>query len=243
MKSLIPIPRGSEIFNDYGPLPRSDLLRRYGYVTDNYAKYDVVEVSTQSITAAAEEDLELNKEAIAERVSYLEEIDALDDDAFDITHASKEDSNDLDMFPESLKLLILLLVTSSDSFNSLKSNPKGAKALSKLIEKNEFPTEWFEFLELVVKRRLEQYKSNVSEDRKLLTELKESGSRDKMNERKLMALHVRIGEMELLEDALLRLNREKDQKEQVSTGGKRKADGEGDGDVEMGNTSSTKRRK
>lgn len=49
MRTIKPIPKGEEIFNDYGQLPRSDLLRRYGYVTDNYAAYDVAEISTQSI--------------------------------------------------------------------------------------------------------------------------------------------------------------------------------------------------
>jgi SET domain-containing protein 6 len=47
MKSMKPIARGEEIFNDYGPLPRSDLLRRYGYITENYAQYDVAEITTQ----------------------------------------------------------------------------------------------------------------------------------------------------------------------------------------------------
>lgn len=45
MKAIKPIKASEEIFNDYGPLPRSDLLRRYGYVTGNYAQYDVVEFS------------------------------------------------------------------------------------------------------------------------------------------------------------------------------------------------------
>ncbi|KAF2841543.1 SET domain-containing protein [Patellaria atrata CBS 101060] len=49
MKALKPIPTGEEIFNDYGPLPRSDLLRRYGYITPNYAKHDVVEVSAELV--------------------------------------------------------------------------------------------------------------------------------------------------------------------------------------------------
>ena len=49
MKSTKPIAAGEEIFNDYGELPRGDLLRRYGYVTDNYAKYDVVEIPLQKL--------------------------------------------------------------------------------------------------------------------------------------------------------------------------------------------------
>lgn len=53
MKAIKPIKAGEEIFNDYGEIPRSDLLRRYGYVTDNYAPYDVVELSLDQICQAA----------------------------------------------------------------------------------------------------------------------------------------------------------------------------------------------
>lgn len=49
MRSIKPIARGEEIFNDYGQLPRSDLLRRYGYITENYGPYDVVEISAQTL--------------------------------------------------------------------------------------------------------------------------------------------------------------------------------------------------
>lgn len=74
MKALKPIKAGEEIFNDYGPLPRSDLLRRYGYVTDNYAQYDVVEISmdlvTEMTTAAR-----IHSE---ERLEYLEEQEITD---------------------------------------------------------------------------------------------------------------------------------------------------------------------
>jgi len=53
MKAIKPIQEGGEIFNDYGEIPRADLLRRYGYVTDNYASFDVVEFSLAEICQAA----------------------------------------------------------------------------------------------------------------------------------------------------------------------------------------------
>lgn len=53
MKAIKPINQGHEIFNDYGEIPRSDLLRRYGYVSDNYAPYDVIELSLDSVCQAA----------------------------------------------------------------------------------------------------------------------------------------------------------------------------------------------
>lgn len=53
MKAIKQIREGEEIFNDYGEIPRADLLRRYGYVTDNYAPFDVVELSLSDICQAA----------------------------------------------------------------------------------------------------------------------------------------------------------------------------------------------
>ena len=53
MKAIKPISKGEEIFNDYGNLPRSDLLRRYGYLADSYKQFDVVEVSLELISDVA----------------------------------------------------------------------------------------------------------------------------------------------------------------------------------------------
>lgn len=53
MKATKVIGAEEEVFNDYGPLPRSDLLRMYGYVTDNYSTFDVVEVSADLIENVA----------------------------------------------------------------------------------------------------------------------------------------------------------------------------------------------
>lgn len=69
MKSLTPIKKGEQIFNDYGPLPRSDLLRRYGYVTDRYASYDVVELSTEMIARVISDCTGLTRAEVDARVS------------------------------------------------------------------------------------------------------------------------------------------------------------------------------
>lgn len=53
MISLKPIKAGEEIYNDYGQLPRSDLLRRYGYITDAYSQWDVVEIDSSLIIERA----------------------------------------------------------------------------------------------------------------------------------------------------------------------------------------------
>ena len=50
------IQKGEEIFNDYGILPSSDLLRRYGYISDEYKKWDVVELRTETLVRIVLQD-------------------------------------------------------------------------------------------------------------------------------------------------------------------------------------------
>jgi len=79
MRSIKRIARGEEIFNDYGQLPRSDLLRRYGYITDNYTPYDVAELSTKDLVSLFQTNdallglnmTPLSKEELEHRVSSL----------------------------------------------------------------------------------------------------------------------------------------------------------------------------
>ena len=69
MVALKPIKAGEQIFNDFGELPRSDLLRRYGYVTDNYKKWDVVELPLSLIVEVIEKDSQLSGKEKDQRVS------------------------------------------------------------------------------------------------------------------------------------------------------------------------------
>ena len=69
MVALKPIERGEEIFNDYGQLPRSDLLRRYGYITDNYKKWDAVEIDASMLFQVIREDSPIEERSLERRVS------------------------------------------------------------------------------------------------------------------------------------------------------------------------------
>jgi len=69
MIAIKPIAAGEQLYNDYGPLPRSDLLRRYGYIADSYEKYDVVEIGSDLIVRVVAS--ELSKEDVDERVSAI----------------------------------------------------------------------------------------------------------------------------------------------------------------------------
>ena len=71
MVALKPIKKGHEIFNDYGQLPRSDLLRRYGYITDKYKKWDVVEINVETLVSIADAQMGLLESQKEARVSQL----------------------------------------------------------------------------------------------------------------------------------------------------------------------------
>ncbi|OMP89134.1 Ribosomal N-lysine methyltransferase 4 [Diplodia seriata] len=68
MEAITGIKAGDEIFNDYGPLPRSDLLRRYGYSTPFYEQYDVVEIPTDLIVETLKAETKVSDEEIEEKV-------------------------------------------------------------------------------------------------------------------------------------------------------------------------------
>lgn len=64
------IKKDEEIFNDYGQRPRSDLLRRYGYITDNAKIWDVVELDSVTVTQMASEHYNLTQSEENERVIF-----------------------------------------------------------------------------------------------------------------------------------------------------------------------------
>lgn len=67
MRATTDIKTGDEILNDYGSLPRSDLLRMYGYVSDNYSPFDVVEISANSVVQTAASS-EMSRSYLTEKV-------------------------------------------------------------------------------------------------------------------------------------------------------------------------------
>src|SRR5947207_12169465 len=83
MKAISSIKKGEEVLNTYGALPRSDLLRRYGYVQSDYARYDVVELSTDVIISTAIEIQDRTTEERTARLDFLEEED-LQDTSYDV---------------------------------------------------------------------------------------------------------------------------------------------------------------
>lgn len=120
MRAIVPIAAGEEIFNDYGLLPRADVLRRYGYVTENYAKYDVVEIPAQMIMeVAAKGQGKKRVEELEKREAYLME-QGVADEAYDVYGLDSEDGP----VPEELAIVLNALCISDEDFEKLSKKDK-----------------------------------------------------------------------------------------------------------------------
>ncbi|CZT21365.1 related to SET domain protein [Ramularia collo-cygni] len=181
MKTIKPVEAGQELFNDYGPLPRADVLRRYGYVTDNYAKYDVVEITSSLIKERAKKQLRLSANELDERWKFGEEQGVVDD-GYDIAHADNEDGQ----FPEELCVLLNLLATSKVEFDKLKKKDK--------LPKPEMSIDAKKLLRTVLVYRYAMYSP---ESQSMAVD--EAGTGDK---RRAMAVQVIEGEKSILEEAV-----------------------------------------
>lgn len=220
MKALKPIQAGEEIFNDYGPLPRSDLLRRYGYVTNNYAKYDVVEIPADLVSEIMTQDGLWQQE----RIDYLDEQDIIDT-GYDIA-ASAPFTLEESLSPE-LVILVETMLLPKEEFERLQS--KG-----RLPKPEKMTTKGAEILRKIVQVRLAQYPTTLEQDLQISRETLSAQSTSRKQRRVAMAVAVRIGEKELLVQA------EEALEEKISRDGgaaaKRARDVDEEGDVEMGGT-------
>ncbi|KAF2272760.1 SET domain-containing protein [Westerdykella ornata] len=188
MKAIKPIKAGEEVFNDYGALPRSDLLRRYGYITDNYAQYDVVEIPLELISAALQEE---NPGRYKKRMEYLEEQDLVET-GYDIAAGEPFDIQEC-ISPELIMLVQALLMTDAD-FESMSRS-------GKLPKPKRMAARDAEFLQRVVRARAEQYGTTLEED--LGTSNAPAPESDCFSKgyRYAMARAVRIGEKKILKAA------------------------------------------
>ena len=190
MKAIKPIQEGEEIFNDYGEIPRADLLRRYGYVTDNYASYDVVEFSLADICQAA--GLPNNDVESQPRLQLLEEHDLLDD-GYLIPRPSPTDTLQ-DILPMELVALLTTLCQSPEEFEQRRSKNKPPKPAMETPQAG--------LLYKVLQTKQSHYATSLTHDMQLLSSLTPPQAHTALEgsfRRLKMALQVRIGEKEVLQ--------------------------------------------
>ncbi|KAL3480675.1 hypothetical protein BJX99DRAFT_254343 [Aspergillus californicus] len=197
MKAIKPISGGEEIFNDYGEIPRADLLRRYGYVTDNYAPFDVVELSLDLLCSCAGlRDSDIENQPL---LHILSKWDLLDD-GYDIPRPAPGDSL-ADALPEELVVLLTTLSLSPDqgAYQQQKQKPP----------KPSFDKPEATLLLNAIQQSCRRYNTTIAQDHSLLVQLNHSqassGPLDVSARRLRMAIQVRIGEKEIFEDLVSRL--------------------------------------
>lgn len=196
MKALKPIVAGEEIFNDYGPLPRSDLLRRYGYITTNYAQYDVVEVPFEIVCEVIESESQISASVVEDRLLYLEEHGIIDS-GYDISYQSRL-GQDLvgNISPELLVLIETFLVPTAE-FDRLR-------AKGKLPKVDNLSPQGTKALLSILRNRTTQYSTSRKEDVDMLFQLASVTIPIEIASQKLkrmkMAIEVRIGEKLILEE-------------------------------------------
>jgi SET domain-containing protein 6 len=217
MKALKPIRAGEEIFNDYGPLPRSDLLRRYGYITDNYAKYDVVEIPMDLVTDLAS----VAGIRYDDRIEYLEEQDIIDT-GYDIT-ASSPFTIQESLSPE-LIILVETLLLSQEEYERLKSKGRMPKP-------EKITNHGAEFLHKLVQARTAQYTTTLEGDTQSVIGVPPVGAATAKERRFAMAKAIRIGEKHLLRQVEESLAEMMARQGGVS---KRQRVVDDEGDIEMG---------
>jgi N-lysine methyltransferase SETD6 len=186
MKSTKPIAAGEQIFNDYGPLPRSDLLRMYGYTTENYAIYDVVEVSHDILVEIAGKNHGAKDTAWLKRAEQLEELGIIDD-GYAIPRPPADVATLEDAIPGQVHMLLRALCDEGSK------KPKEAITIKETA-----------LLQSALTKRISEYETSLDADRSALARLAETESDATIvppgcsKHRYVMALQVRIGEKEIL---------------------------------------------
>lgn len=196
MRAVEDIRKGEEILNDYGHLPRSDLLRRYGYITDQYKPFDVMEITKELLLETVQDYRSLKEQDLNKRLEYLEDKDVLDD-GYDIgrretAHQSQDDeeghsetSQSSSMFPPELVLLLRVLLAGQTEYKKLKSLSEERDALL-----------WVDIANVLIEvatRRIKQYATSAEEDKGMLGDRNIQG-------RRRAAIEIRLGEKEILKE-------------------------------------------
>lgn len=213
MKAIKPIAAGDELFNDYGALPRSDLLRRYGYVTDNYAQYDVVEIPHDLIVEQAKA---LGAHDIERRLEYLDD-QGLVDTGYDI--GASQPFNIEESFSPELVAMVQTLLLPDPEFERMAKKGKLPKS------ENVSPAD-LECLRRTVKERMVQYATSLEEDTCEPVTVSPGCGPFSKEGRYAVAKLVRIGEKRLLRAAEEALTNKLAQSNGANGAGKRERDEE-----------------
>ncbi|KAJ2917758.1 hypothetical protein MD484_g2656, partial [Candolleomyces efflorescens] len=153
-----PIKSGEQIWNTYGDLPNSELLRRYGHVDilplpngEKGNPGDVVEIRADAVVnAISEAHSNLTTESFTERIDWW--LEEGGDDTFEF---------DLELeYPEAVLSIVRLFLLSGPEFEKAQAKGKPPKPKA--------DAEVLPILQQVIRERLKEYPTSIEEDVALL---------------------------------------------------------------------------
>ncbi|KAJ9658981.1 Ribosomal lysine N-methyltransferase 4 [Neophaeococcomyces mojaviensis] len=185
------IKAGNEVLNYYGPLSNGELIRRYGYSSQNHARYDIVELPWLLVKSCILRTL--SKQAGPTETQLRGLIQKVEDEN-DLTNESFVLEREADgpddtghctspaVFrnpPEELVDIIVIEII--------------CKASSKKIGPSEQKKRFLPVFLEILRARLAQYATSIAEDEKLIPQA---------TGRLKMAIDVRYGEKKLIQEAI-----------------------------------------
>ncbi|KAL2754768.1 hypothetical protein ACRALDRAFT_1057585 [Sodiomyces alcalophilus JCM 7366] len=181
---------GTEILNYYGPLPTSELLRRYGYVTPEHQRYDIVEIPWTLVCKILQDHLHLSDDVWNQLQSQI------DDDEVEDSFIIERDSGDPDSEGRLTETPVLREI-SSELDEQIKAFLKVLKKMNpgSIPDKRKRDDIRNAVVAKALHARLAQYPTTSQEDQALL-------ARDDLAHRHRMAVQVRLGEKLLLQEAI-----------------------------------------
>ena len=156
----------------------------YGYITDNYKQYDVVEIPVGNIATVASTLTKLDATSWKARLEEFEEQECYED-AYVLTQTNGELSLD-HLIPEELRSAVRFLCSTQGCLGQTKN----------LITVDEA-----KLLQAVIESRLAEYPTSVDEDEQALLETQPASATLPLGvskKRLKMAIEVRKGEKEIL---------------------------------------------
>ncbi|MCJ1476911.1 hypothetical protein MMC13_005580 [Lambiella insularis] len=196
MLAIKAIKKGEEILNDYGPLPQSDLLRRYGYVSNKYRQWDVVEIDSQKIKAIATEQTSLSTKEIVDRIHAAEDWQLWEEN-FDIARQAGNASNIYWGFDPALLQVLQILTANKADFEKIGATKKPPRPVINLAN--------VQMLIRLLDLRKKDFATSIETDRDLLDEKGKP-----IQGRYRMAIEIRLAEKEIIQTALDDLFKMKD---------------------------------
>lgn len=197
--SLRPIAKGEEILNYYGPLSNGELLRRYGYVTKTHRRWNLIDLTWESLLGALKAEISLSEKewekVLNEFVdedgdSALEEGFVIDRDAMDPDSEGRvqDDKAKKVGIPEEMLAQMKEVLKAVKKYHTDAVPDKVArdKAIYAAIAR-------------ASEARTKEYSTTLAQDLDLHQKAKVSSTNGVLD-RKSMALEVRIGEKILLKE-------------------------------------------